>query len=217
MTSFAGYAPATSSSASLRLAAASTVGAWACAPRAIAEKSNASSGRSMVTPIYSKKYIGSAKLPAQGTQVCSDGPKRRRLHAAVALEHFLAKRSKHRAAALGAALGGTHQGSAELTVHRVHQPPGAGIAHLHLAAGGGDRAGGGDTLQKLRFARAERDSLAQDYAQAEAGMPLDGGHPGIIRRRLGFQLAGGDGVFEIVRVEAVEALLAGLRLGIHQE
>src|SRR6185503_10787619 len=92
-----------------------------------------------------------------------------------------------------------------------------GIAHLHLAAGGGDRAGGDDTLQKLRFARAERDSLAQDYTQAEAGMPLDGGHPGIIRRRLGFQLAGGDGVFEIVRVQAVEALLAGLRLGIHQE
>src|SRR4051812_28837385 len=37
------------------------------------------------------------------------------------------------------------------------------------------------------------------------------------RPRLALQLARGDRVLEVIRVEAVEALLPGLRLGIHEE
>src|SRR5262249_27338600 len=183
MTGLVGYEEATSSSASLRLAAASTVGAWACTEKARAARIHGNKRRSIVrllVPIYSTDYIGSAERAPQRAQLGGDRASRARLNAAIALQHLAAESGQHGAAALGAALGRVHQRRGEIAVHRLDQAPGAGVAHLHATAGGGDGAGVADVLEQLRFARAEGASPAQDDAQAERGMAVGAGHDAII-------------------------------------
>src|SRR5215813_3535178 len=112
MTGLVGYEEATSSSASLRLAAASTVGAWACTEKAWAARIHGNKRRSIVrllVPIYSIDYIGSAERTAQRAQLGGDRAGRARLDAAITLQHFRAESSQHGAAALRAALRRMHQ------------------------------------------------------------------------------------------------------------
>src|SRR5262249_43648306 len=85
--------------------------------------------------------------------------------------------------ALRAALGRLHQRRGEIAVHRLDQAPGAGVAHLHAPSGGGDRPRVADLLEQLGLARAERASLAQDYAQAERGMAVGVGHAPLSKKR----------------------------------
>src|SRR6185312_3048754 len=134
ITGLAGYEEATSSNASLRLAAASTVGACACEAEVATAKSNpARKWRARQEPIrYILQTISDlAQLAAQRVQVGGGGPHRRGLHAAIPLQHFGSERGQHRAAALRAALGRVHYWRGEIVVHRLDQAPRARIAHLH--------------------------------------------------------------------------------------
>ena len=88
---------------------------------------------------------------------------------AVQGDHFIGQRRELRSPSVRAALAGFDERMNEAAVHRVDQMPGAFVAHPHGTAGRGDGAGFADGFEQLDFAGSERDVVAEEEAEGEAG------------------------------------------------